>query len=844
MTTTVVKTLGPGGDYTSLDAWNDGPPGHNLVTAAIIWEGQCLPGFNPAGGSGTLLTISGSTSDSAHYKHLTTAPGAGFSDNASAQTNPLRFDSSMGVGLSANGYHTPTIAVSEAYARITKLQIENQGSNSEPAVSVTGTNVQIDGCILEGSAPPSVLEISGSNPVVTNTLILSRASSPTSVIALSGVVGGTFVNDTVAVVSDKAPSSSNLLKLTYSTSIVAKNCAFFGGSLVNNGNITYTTCFNDQSSPPTGVTQVAYDTTTGSGFEATTDSARDFRIQKTSALKDSGTTDSLDAGVDIVGTARPAAAAYDVGAWEFALIPIVFSSPADGRIVQSASGVGSVTVTGNYIGTPTHLRAKLIHDADGTVVTGFDWAEVVTTPSGGTFTFTLTNIPKAASWYKVVVDFSNDSTQTATSGKVGVGALIGFTGQSNANRMFTTAAPGITPSPYVRQYVGSWDASSISSPIAALGNALVASYGTVVGLIDTAVDGTTIDSWNPTGSATNYTSALAVFNALGGKLSAMVWVQGEADWDGTTGASYLTQLGQVLDTGFRTALGQPTLPVLVVALGSNKAAGTFATYDEVKTAQYAYAAGNPHNYIIERADVELDPGDGTHHTTAGWIVLAGRYAQAINVAKGRASEYRGPSISGVLKVDAVTYDVALVNHSGNDFNPDTGITGFSVVDPGAGNAAIAITQAVRNSSTRIRLTLATAPVSLPKVSFLLGHAPDISNLAEDNSLLTLPVEYDPGTVAIVPGTTVTLTLTSDGSTPAANLTGLKWAFFDQATPDVLSVPASQGLAGSTDASGVLTLAVTTSLPVGGVGWLTISDSDGTTSQSPAESAFSGPVLVS
>lgn len=843
MTTTVVKTIGSGGDYTSLQAWNDAAPA-SLVTADQVWQGNCLAGFTPSGGSSTLLAISGSTSDATRYKLLTTASGASFRDNASAETNPLKFDSSMGVGLSANGYHTPTIAVSEAYARITKLQVENQGSNSEPAVSITGTNVRIDGCILEGSAAPDVLEISGSNPVVTNTLILSRASSPTSVIALSGVVGGTFVNDTVVVVSDKAPSSSNLLKLTYSNSIVAKNCAFFGGAIPNNGNIAYTTCFNDQASPPTGVTHVAYDTSTGSGFQGTTDSARDFRIKSTSAMKDTGTTDSTNAANDIVGTARPAGTAYDVGAWEFATIPIVFGSPADGQIVKQSSGVGTITVSGTYSGSPTHLRAKLIHDADGTVVTGFDWATVIATPSGGTFSFTLTNVPKAAAWYKVVMDFSNDSTQTATSAKVGVGELIGFTGQSNANRMFATAAQGVTPSPYVRQFfVGAWNYSAISSPIAVLGNDLVSIYGTVVGLIDTAVDGTTIDSWNPTGGATNYTAALATFNSLGGKLTAMIWVQGEADWDGTTGSSYLTQLGQVLDGGFRTALGQSALPVLVVALGSNTAAGTFTTYDAVKTAQYTYAAGNAHNYIIERADVELDT-DGTHHTTAGWTVLAGRYAQALNVAKGGASQYRGPSYSNVLKVDAVTYDIAVVNHSGNDFNPTAGITGITAIDPGAGNASISVTGAVRNSSTRIRLTLASAPVSLPKISNLLGHAPNVTAPTVDNSTLVLPMEYNPGVVAIVPGTTVSLVLTTDGSTPAASLGGLKWAFFDQPTPDALAVPSCQGSAASTDVSGNLSLAITTALPVGGIGWLTISNSDGTTTQSPAESAFSGPVVVS
>lgn len=92
--------------------------------------------------------------------------------------------------------------------------------------------------------------------------------------------------------------------------------------------------------------------------------------------------------------------------------------------------------------------------------------------------------------------------------------------------------------------------------------------------------------------------------------------------------------------------------------------------------------------------------------------------------------------------------------------------------------------------------------------------------------------------------TVTLTLTSDGTTPRANLTGLKWAFWDQATPNLLLAPVVTGTGATTNASGVLSVSVPTTLAVAGVGWLLVTDSDGTTAQSPAAKAFSGPVVVS
>lgn len=89
--------------------------------------------------------------------------------------------------------------------------------------------------------------------------------------------------------------------------------------------------------------------------------------------------------------------------------------------------------------------------------------------------------------------------------------------------------------------------------------------------------------------------------------------------------------------------------------------------------------------------------------------------------------------------------------------------------------------------------------------------------------------------------TVTVTLTTDGSTPAASLTGLKWAFFDSPQPQSFGAPASQGTGETTNGSGVLTLSVDTTLGSGGVGWLEVTDSDGTTAMD--HSGFSGPVEV-
>lgn len=91
--------------------------------------------------------------------------------------------------------------------------------------------------------------------------------------------------------------------------------------------------------------------------------------------------------------------------------------------------------------------------------------------------------------------------------------------------------------------------------------------------------------------------------------------------------------------------------------------------------------------------------------------------------------------------------------------------------------------------------------------------------------------------------TVSLDMVNASGSPVTSVSGLRWAFFDGPSPDLFGVPADQGAVESIDASGVLIVSVRTTLPPGGIGWLVVTDSDGTTTQTPAHKAFSGPAEV-
>ena len=307
MPTTVTKTIGTGGDYTTLQAWEDASPA-NLVTVDQIWQGQC---FNQEffSSSAALLNVSGSTTDATRYKELTTYAGASFVDNASVQTNALRYNASNGAGIRNSYAWGGPVSVNESYFRISKLQIAAGNAVGFNGTATTG--LVIDKCIFENSS-------TGNEPLKTygvctvkNSLMVQRSTATCAALSNgTNVYNCTFVRT--------GSSTGNIFTGSYGTSTL-QNCAFFGGAttLASGGTSkTYVTCYTDTASPPSGCTTVAYNTSTGSGFQNITDATRDFRIKTGSALLDVGTTDTTNAAYDIVGTARPQGSAYDVGAWE------------------------------------------------------------------------------------------------------------------------------------------------------------------------------------------------------------------------------------------------------------------------------------------------------------------------------------------------------------------------------------------------------------------------------------------------------------------------------------------------------------------------------------------------
>src|SRR3990172_1906599 len=179
MENVLVKTSGSGGDYTTLQSWEDAAPA-NYVTADQIWQGQIKAASDSFTSATILLTISGGTVDSTRYAELTTATGASFRDNANVQTNALRANSANGCIITCTGNYVHAVNVGQNFSRLSNLQIVQSngggGGNSCLVDSIGSDTATLDlnNCIFESGGSGGVISLFGSNIKVRNSLIVQR----------------------------------------------------------------------------------------------------------------------------------------------------------------------------------------------------------------------------------------------------------------------------------------------------------------------------------------------------------------------------------------------------------------------------------------------------------------------------------------------------------------------------------------------------------------------------------------------------------------------------------------------------------------------------------------------
>lgn len=312
MPTTVTRTIGTGGDYSTPQAWEDACPA-NLVAVDQIWRGE-LKNQTFGTGSGNVLTIGGITTDATRYVELTTEAGASFIDSVNIETNALRYNPANGAALNGGGGYSDALTIStDTHVLLSRFMIQHSGAG--PAINQAGDGgfTQIRQLIAEssGSVNQTVI-LRGSNSWAANSLLVNRSTGQMFRSRSNASLYGCTLARTGTTPAGSAIGAG------YSNPTV-RNCALFGlASVHDGGSPAYTNCFTNVASPPSGCTTTAYSTSTGAQFQNITDGSHDYRIKTGSTLKDAGTADVTFGTPSINGRARPEGAAYDVGAWEFA----------------------------------------------------------------------------------------------------------------------------------------------------------------------------------------------------------------------------------------------------------------------------------------------------------------------------------------------------------------------------------------------------------------------------------------------------------------------------------------------------------------------------------------------
>ena len=557
--------------------------------------------------------------------------------------------------------------------------------------------------------------------------------------------------------------------------------------------------------------------------------------------------DNYQADTDAIADASAGAASSGIA-----------SSVPVGRIFRhsaatwSLAATGSIVEAGAYTGfTPNQVR--LVQDGTDTPLAGFDWM-TIGSASAGTYSHTFTSVPQAVGtgWYNVQFRDSAVPATIYATGKRGVGIHIANYGQSQSTGQAVTGDGTLTPTGMSRVHgnqMGSFtwaalESATMNGYIAAdiMLNSLTG--GKVpIAFLNIGYPGTGLVSGGPNGNWLPLTGPIYQYGknmvaGLEGKVDAVVDIRGESDAAGSvTQANFYAGLGTLYSTT-RTDFGNANLPIIQVLLGNAGSYWNDVQGEAIKQAQVQRGA-DANMYRVECYDAQLG-GDLLHRSATGYATVGRRWALAVAKALGLAANYRSPRIATVSQVSSTVFDANLIYEVGSDFTPISGITGLRVTDS-VTSAVLTPTSVVRQSATAIRITLGSAPANPIQVAAGYG-ATTTTNFAS-NGVLPLPLEYEGGITALQVATNATITLQSQLGVLSANLTGLKWAFFDQSTPDLLAAPTAKGAVETTDASGVLVLNIAgTSLAPGAVGWLVVSDSDGTVGMT--HKAFSGPVVVS
>ena len=428
---------------------------------------------------------------------------------------------------------------------------------------------------------------------------------------------------------------------------------------------------------------------------------------------------------------------------------------ADGRIFQRQDRQTDIIVSGVFRGTVSGIEARVIrHGSTDAVV---PWTLIDDAPGNGIFLGLLPGVPEGG-WYALQVRATNEhSVRSNGTNRWGVGILMACIGQSNMKEWFASGSD-LEAHPLLRRYAeGGWHTlDGRGNGAIACGNRIISRTGLPVGLIDYAVNGSGLHRkadwgtgyWEDTRPDSIYRGFLAGVAATGGRLEFVLWIQGEADAArGTvTTADYQAALSRFISRQVRRDItngsSQPQLPFLVVAM-VKRPAGQNDPHQAIREAQRAITEQMPECYLAATT-LDLENRGKQHLAPAAYTTMGRRVAQTVLYILGIENYHRGPMVAAVRHHGERALDVTLRHHGGTDILPESGITGWEVIDA---EGVAPIQNVFRQGPQTIRILLERALQERAEVRYLYGAKPDARRPLRDNASLSLPLEAFRGGVA-------------------------------------------------------------------------------------------------
>lgn len=434
----------------------------------------------------------------------------------------------------------------------------------------------------------------------------------------------------------------------------------------------------------------------------------------------------------------------------------ITTEPEEWQQRNATTRNATASVAGTWTGTiPASIQWRAINSVSLTEIVTWNSVGMDAPDGGGTWSGDVTiddDVTAAGEAITLQFRYSDDTGVTAESAvDWRIVRFVDILGQSNASR-WGDRGTALTPDDDAWQYTLSGYAalSTTGDGNTQLANTLIAADGVPTVIRNYAVGGRGLhpssDStrWLSTAGGspwklfeTGFTNSVAASEAL-------VWVQGERDGQPThtSYADYLAGLG-TLFTRYRAALsngsGEAQIPIVIGYIGNNSAgAGNHDEWADIRRAQQDYVASDANCYGMAYYDLSME--DSIHLDAAGFADLAERCANIFKHLNGDATYSAMPVVASATATALDTIDLAITHDGGTDFTPTTAITDFEVSDDDW-VTDISLSSAVRLDANTIRLTLSRDYVGSFKVRYNYGAVYSVTGPVQDNSALTLPLDY-------------------------------------------------------------------------------------------------------